>query len=246
MEDDSRRTFTIITYNIDSQSSFQEERISSFIEQILEWKPDIITMQEVSRGLLSKLFVTMKKMGYSKVLLNEIQRKDIAEITFSKFPILKAEYMPFDMTDQKRGMSLYLLDIFDNKIWVCNVQLEGGACRSPKIRNQIEHLGKKFSKEKEVLIGGDFQIASYQKDIKEPEGWSDVWYEVGNTEEQYTMDSKINLNAKFQDRPDRIWFKTSGLLECEECHLVGIPKSEGTHLASNHFGLWAKFKVNLS
>lgn len=248
------KTFTVITYNIDAQSPFSEERLYKFIEQIKEWNPDILTIQEGTKKMYEKLFLTMKNMGYKKIVDESIYKKDISEVIFSKFPILKTEYIRYKKTKQSRNLTLYFMDIRGQNMCICTTQLESGGKRTPFIRQQLSEIEKRISRINEpVILTGDFQLVEYQKDICGPKEMTDVWYEAGLSNEKYTVDSKINLTVKFRDRPDRIFYRSSRnidgcKLECVKCLLVGIPDTymdsdkNSNLLASNHFGVYAKFE----
>jgi endonuclease/exonuclease/phosphatase family metal-dependent hydrolase len=242
------KTFTVITYNIDYQSPFQEERLYQFIEQVKEWNPDILAIQEGTKAIYSKLFLAMQNMGYLKKVDERYIKKDISEVIFTKFPIKKSEYIPFQHTKQKRNLTLYLLDVLGQDIWFGTTQLESGGKRTPFLNKQIKQIEKKVSKLNEaVILTGDFQLAEYQKNICEPHEMIDAWYDAGNSEQKYTIDSKLNMNVRFSDRPDRIWYKSprdsKEEIECVEYSLVGLPNSnEAPLLASNHFGIYTKFE----
>lgn len=248
------KTFTVITYNIDAKSPFSEERHYKFIEQIKEWNPDILTIQEGTKKIYSKLFLTMKNMGYTKVIDERIYRKDISEVIFTKFKIRKTEYIRYKKTKQGRNLTLCFISVHGKDMCICTTQLESGGKRTPFIRQQLSEIEKRVSKINEpVILTGDFQLVEYQKDISGPKGMIDVWYEAGLTNQKYTVDSNINLSVKFRDRPDRIWYRSSENgceIECEECLLVGLPESHidenknSSLLASNHFGVYARFEIS--
>ncbi len=246
--EDVEKSFTLVTYNLDCRSGYQEERLNAFVEQMKQQKPDFIIIQEGTKETYSKLFLVMQNMGYKRKFLPEVQKRACGEVIFTKLPIVSAEYLPFQNTKQNRGISLYQVDIYNQKVWVGTTQLESGGTRSPLLRKQIAQLENFFSKVPEIIIlAGDFQITSYQNNIKEPDGWIDAWYEAGKSSEEFTIDSKINTLAEVQDRPDRVWLRSSGdplkgLIECEDYRLVGLPKPRTeTFFASKHFGIWTRF-----
>jgi len=231
--------FTLITYNLDRKSIYQEERFNAFIEQIKELKPDILVIQEGTRNIYSNLFLIMKRMGYQRSLADKVCN----EVIFTKFKILNAEQIRFQYTSQNKGLIVYYLDIYGHQIPVITTQFEEGSRRIPLIRKQIFQISKRFPKGPTILAG-DFQIANYQ-DIKEPDGWIDTWYEAAKSDEKYTINCKINTLAEVQDRPDRVWFLPGDILECVDHRLVGLPKPHQDMIfASKHFGILVKFCIN--
>jgi len=243
--EDIQKSFTLVTYNLDQQSTYREERFNAFVEQIKTLKPDVLTIQEGSKDIYSKLFLVMKNMHYKRIFFPEVQGKSRGEVIFTTLPIKKSEYTRFQYTQQNCGLSLYLVEVYGQDIWIGTTQLESGSKRTPLLRKQIAEIHKKASKLQEpFILAGDFQIAEYQ-DIGEPEGWFDAWYEAGKSCERYTVDSKINTLAEVQDRPDRIWLQSREILECDDCRLVGLPTPRQEMLfASKHFGVQVTFLLN--
>ncbi len=248
--EETKKFFTLVTYNLDCSSNYQEQRLNVFVEQMKKSAPDIIVIQEGTREIYSKLFLVMQHMGYKRKFFPEIQKRACGEVIFSLLPIKSGEYIPFQYTKQGRGISLYLVEVNGQDLWIGGTQLESGSKRSPLVRKQISQIQKRFSKVSEtVILAGDFQIANYQNDIKEPDGWVDAWYEAGKSGEKFTVDSKINTMAEVQDRPDRVWLLQSRdsaavPIEYDECRLIGLPEPyKEMFFASKHFGVWVRFAL---
>jgi len=250
MDNEVEKSLTLVTYNLDRKSSYLEERFDAFVEQMKlmcsqSLPPDFIIIQEGTRNLYSRLFLVMKNMGYRRHFFPEVQKRAWGEVIFTRHFISKTEYFRYQHTTQERGLSIYHVEIHGQKLNIATTQLEEGSKRVPYLRKQIAQIEKRFSKSQEpVILAGDFQIANYQADIKEPEGWIDAWVEAGRSNEEYTVDGKINTLAEVQDRPDRIWFLPLDVLECGDCRLVGLPTPRQEMLfASKHFGVWARFLI---
>jgi len=258
--------FSLLTYNLDARKYDFERRFKDFINLIRSNQPDIVLVQEVNRILYERLLREFGNMKYKKVLLEEMRSKDVGEFIFSKFPVVDVEFKRFYRTNQDKGITRAKINIEGKNIEIYTSQLEVGAEFSSIRRTQISSFNTIFNKSSKenkdksskkikdkvlnsidtgnIIFGGDTRILEYEKDIIQPEGWIDAWYEAGTSSNKFTFDSVRNFSTPtpYKDRPDRIWFKPS---TAKDLSIVCIEhKLLGTHLEeeiSSHYGVWAKF-----
>lgn len=258
--------FTFVTYNIDGRKIQRDERLRAFLEKIKSNQPDIVVVQEGTRLTYEKLLREMGLMGYKRQLLDIMNSREYGELIFSKFPISRGNYLHFRKTSENRGISYLKINLEDFRIpnekegthepyslWICTSQFDEQQALSRMQINNFPILMRHFPKEDIVIFGGDTRILEYQKDLSEPEGWYDSWYEAGNEVSKYTYDSSINFLVKipYKDRPDRIWYRSplqtnyvpnkNIKIECEDCKLYG---EDNSIAISSHYGVWAKFKLS--
>lgn len=238
--------FTLVTFNLDGREINCDNRLKIFLQIIEEREPDIVVIQEGSRLTYEKLFREMGHMNYKREVPNEVTMRKYGEVIFSKFPILKSEYIHFQKTNQSRGLSHCLLDIEGTQIWVSTTQFETGERSIPIRKHQIKSLPSSFQFLKDpIIFAGDTGILEYQQDLKEPPGWDDAWVERGTDQNKFTLNSKQNIMATppFCDRVDRVWYYPSSEvnLECINYNLIG--NTEKT-ICSSHFGVKVEFELD--
>jgi len=228
--------FVFITYNIDSSSCDVEKRLESFINLIKNDKPDILAIQEVKREVYEKITREMKHLGYKYRLPSIVQKRDVGELIFSKYPIESFEFVPFKKTKERRGLNIAKIDLWEKHMHIITTQLESVTA----IRNmQIKEAQKIIKNIKGcVIFGGDMRIMSYEKSLNVPPEWSDAWYDAGSSLSEFTVNHDTNLlvSQLFKDRPDRVW---SILLDPIEYDLCGI---DADPAISSHYGVKVKFE----
>jgi exonuclease III len=243
------REFTFVTYNIDGGKYNREERLKTLLEKIASQPPDVVVIQEGTRLVYEKLLREMGLLGYKRQLLDVMNSRNYGEIMFSKFPISEGGYVPFKKTKENRGISYFRIDVDGIKnIIICTSQFDVDTSHFRMQLVNFPFLMKGFSSEDNIIFGGDTRISEYQKDLSEPTGWVDSWYESGKDDSKYTFDSHSNILAKqpYRDRPDRTWFRPSSQkpkIESISCELYGKNKDETSVTISSHYGVLTKFKI---
>ena len=236
----SSEQVTLVTYNLDCREYNFEERIGAFLELIRQTLPDIVMVQEGTTLTYEKLMREMGLMGYNRNLLDIMRHRPSGEIIFSKHRIKSNKYIPFQNSSDNRGIAISEIDMRTRTFYVCTSQFGE---KVPEMRRQIASFNRNLKDVEGVIIfGGDTRIKNYQKDLREPEGWYDGWYEAGSSSNEYTVDHKTNLMVEppIADRPDRVWFRQGNQdhIQCEDYHLFG---NESSITISSHYGVWATF-----
>jgi exonuclease III len=239
-DDISDGQVSFLTYNIDGRENEYKSRLDLVLSQIKSLMPDVVAIQEGNYLTYERLFREMGIMGYKKNFSDEVRQRQFGEIIFSRLPIAKIEYFPFRYSNEKRGVTRYLVTVGNKNIWFATTQFESNIAIRRKQLTQLESF---FLRSPEsVIFGGDAQIQHYER-MNAPEEWLDAWYEVGNPETEYTVDWKDNyvVQPPLRDRPDRVWYKEKDSdLECLEFTLIGKNREDK---ASGHFGVYTKFRV---
>ena len=185
----------------------------------------------------------MLHLKYKSFFPPEIKNRKTGELIFSRHPILEKEYQRFQKTSQDRGLLRIKVEIDGIPIHIFTSQLEVGASATFLRRAQVEIFESVIKKiDESIIFGGDTGILEYQRDISQPKGCWDAWYEAGSESTRYTYDSITNLLVPhpFKDRPDRVWYRMSeaGKITCQKCKLIG--DNEEMEISS-HYGVLARF-----
>lgn len=225
----------ILSQNLDAKSFHIEERIVQFIENVKEVEPDVILVQECGRNVSEKLFREMNILGYKRAFCESLNQRPSLAI-FSKHTISQTNVLTLPSAEEKELLVVKLILPNEKHIWVCTAQLDYGVSQKRKQIQGLQSLLRTIGVEKEdaVVFGGDTGLFEYQRNITEPEGWIDSWYECGNVSTQYTYNSKINplVPLPHNDRMDRIWCKN---ILPSSFALVG--DEDGKTICSSHFGV---------
>jgi exonuclease III len=237
-------SFSILSFNLDSTSPDSDTRLREFLYRIAELSIDIVCLQECTRYSYETLIREMGILGYKRQMPEIMSSRLTGELIFSKHPF-SLVYTQFQLGTDCRGLSIITID--DMNLVVCTAQFDLlPKYRSIQITNMPTILSAYVKRGYNIIFAGDTQILEYQKDIKEPVGWSDAWYESGTDDEKYTVNSQQNFLAPLhsKDRPDRIWFlpsKRNGIA-CTDFKLVFNEKLDECKLRlSSHYGVYASF-----
>lgn len=224
----------ILTQNLDASSFNVEDRLLRFLEIVKEIEPDVILLQEVKRNISEKLFREMNILGYKRAFCDSLNQRP-SLVIFSKLPILTTKVLEFISAEEKE-LLVVKVQHGNETFWVCTAQLDFGISQKRKQITSLSSLLRNIGVDvlDKVVFGGDTRLFEYQRNIAEPDGWVDAWYECGLPCNQYTYDSEINplTPLPHKDRMDRIWCRNASPKAFE---LVGT--DEGQTICSSHFGI---------
>ncbi len=232
--------FTILTYNIDSSEHNYEERLGAFFEIVKDSNPDLVSIQEARRITYEIILRKMGEFGYKRYLPIDVQNRQTGEALFSKYRMEETQFLPFVKSGMKGGITISKIYL-DNESWFWFMTSQFDETFTIK-KTQVKDLGVLLRKfDGDIFFAGDTRILNYQKNLSEPDGWFDAWYEAGSSKEEYTYDSRYNRMAvdPLRDRPDRIWYKSDK--ECVSYNLVG---KESEITVSSHFGVMTEFSFD--
>lgn len=239
------KEFSVLTWNIGNCN----ENLKNVLEIILLSKTDIVLLQECFRRNYEEIFNFAKMNGYKSYLPDETKRKDFGELVLSKFPFSQFCFQKFFKSKQNRGITKIVVDIDrEDYVVIATSQLEGGDYSYSLKKNQGEIINKLRDNEtKPIIFAGDFQVTEFQKDVDNiltSDGcWYDVWDEVGNKNNYFTIDFETNYQVQppLQERPDRIYFTSRERdIVCKEMKLIG---KDVDFRPCFHYGIRAVFCV---
>lgn len=261
--------FSVITYNLGYGFTEPIARVKNVIEQIKNINCDVAAFQEASTDVYNTLFREMRLLGYKRFIPKIMSVKNTGEVIFSKIHILETKYIPFQYSQQNRGLTCIRVllgeedkddvddeDIEDetrlppsnnSSVWIVTSQFETGDKGPVNIKKQIKCFESAFRDEVCVVFAGDTQLKPYSHIEFPPNNkqslvvWKDSWYEAGKGEgDKYTYDSATN---RLCPRPHRdrpdIVCYRNDMIECDDHRLLGIENAD-IH-ASSHYGVYAHF-----
>lgn len=237
---------SFVTYNISGVEYNLEKRLDAFLEYIRSKSPDVVVIQEGTRLTYERLLREMGLLKYKRYLPEIMNKRNLGEMIFSKYPISNEKFIPFNHSNDLRGISLLKIDMWGQHVWICTSQFDAEPSMSRRQVLDFAHTIRSLPLSDNIIFGGDTRICEYQSDQREPEGWYDAWYEEGEDKNKFTYDSETNflVNPPYKDRPDRIWFRPSSNsdknMECIEYSLFG---HDSEVAISSHYGVWAKFRI---
>ena len=226
-------TLTIISFNMWDNPTLKNERAKWVYENIIQQKPDIILLQEVTNSILLELVSELRNAGYQYKISNNKLRK-VYEMICSRRPIIAHKFKSFSTSNTNRGILLADIQLQNDYITVASTQLEQGESNYTKRVGQLSCV-LDFLEENDhnVIIGCDTGFLKDEYFSINKDKWKDAWIDEKNKFARYTIDSNRNNYAKIQARADRIYYL--GFIHKEPTfELIGT--EEGKH-PSMHFGI---------
>lgn len=211
---------SVATYNLQSQS--EKEALVEIFDKILKFSPDVIAVQGMTKMNSDIVFRILKSSGYNFSRFDQVGSKPrpVFEILFSKIPVLKKEYIPFNRTTQNKGLSKYLVTAGSRTQNPINVNiftshLESDSSGNTIRKNQITEIISEHNKNPDIqtIFAGDTSIPSWQEMlVKCPNEWGDAWRVKGTSQ---------NEKTSFYDRSDQVWL-SPGVLEIADYSKIKI------------------------
>lgn len=229
-ESNEKPELKVATFNICRTDDRDE--IKEILDAILRCDPDVIAMQGLTKQNCDAVFRIMKQQGYSFSRFDQtgLPREEFETLfTRNEIPILKKEYRPFIRSQQRKGLSTYLITAGSHtqhpiNLWIFTGKLEDGAPGNSIRKTQIIEIDAERSKHNQtpVIFAGDTSIPSWQSSdssFRPPGGWYDAWREKGTSQ---------NEKTSLYDRMDQIWVSPAGKRQIEimDFSLIRISSSE--------------------
>jgi|694.fasta_scaffold81298_4 hypothetical protein len=221
-------TINFIAYNLDWKSDYFD-RLKIILEVVQKKQPTLIIFQNVRLSLYEKFGREFSYLGYKKYLPDNFQNRKKGDIVFSKFIFDKIKFIEFQKNTDKRG--IFILSSIEKNLSLCIVCLDSiSYLQKYQLSNLNKILEREIPNENNFILAIDTSSMEYS-DINTIEGWYDAWYEVGTSENKFTLDFERNsLTPKpYQDRPDRVWYKGK-TIECNTFNLIGYDLGISSHL----------------
>lgn len=254
---------SVISYNIWFDPEEEELRIQALTDIIKMYQPDVICLQEVKPSVLVKIQDKLKKeykcsfpkkirQTYGCVIITKHQIQSSIEFDYPNSQMgrgLQIISCTFPLIDQEGGVIPFNLhfanshfeSVFKHKVNKEKIDQYGIV---KDVLNTCDHVI--FCSDTNAKVTED----KYFLDTSELSHWSDVWEQIGTKKNKFTYDSYSNIylmgkSAKYKARLDRIVYK-SKILQPDHLELINYLSVPYDIEPSDHFGLFAKFKISLT
>ena len=244
----------ILSWSLDSTLDNQNlsllfERIDNLVKHVLDHEYDVLAFQDVNSMGYDRLF---KGLGekYKRKLFDQSRFRSDSEMVFvlKKYNISTFEYIPFTVGTQNRGFQCIVLDFSTSdssvtfekpirnvdRIVILVAKLETGDSVFNIKKSQAACIDKYIASNRyeNLVLCLDNSTPDYMPDPLKDSYWIDVWCEVGNQDNRYTVDYMQNLmvTAPIRNRCDRIMLKDSF---CEYDYSIIVPEDR----ISRHCGV---------
>ncbi|MEO8573599.1 MAG: exodeoxyribonuclease III [Pyrinomonadaceae bacterium] len=253
----------IATWNINS--------IKSRIDHVLKWceinQPDVLCLQETKSVDEKFPYVKFRSVGYPHIEhLGERAYNGVAMI--SKLPLTNVQK---NLPDDKKSAQSRLVAATIGGFHVVNIYGPHGTSRATEkydlklkwLERLRKYLDKSFSRDDDVILSGDFNVAPHELDVwsvpawrnklhfTKPErdaiqdlkkwGFVDLFRQVNGDEKEFSWWS--NFRHDFEKdrglRIDHIWGSPSLAERCTDCWIDKDPRGWGH--PSDHAPVVAEF-----
>ncbi|MEP6705539.1 MAG: exodeoxyribonuclease III [Acidobacteriota bacterium] len=253
----------IATWNINS--------IKSRVDHVLQWcklnQPDVLCLQETKSVDEKFPYVKFRRIGYPHIEhLGERAYNGVAMI--SRLPLTNVQK---NLPDEKTSAQSRLVAVTVDGFHVVNIYGPHGTSRTTEkydlklrwLERLRKYLDKSFSRDHDVILCGDFNVAPHELDVwsvpawrdklhfTKPErdaiqdlkkwGFVDLFRQVNGDEKEFSWWS--NFRHDFEKdrglRIDHIWASRSLAERCTDCWIDKDPR--GWDHPSDHAPVVAEF-----
>lgn len=239
-------SLTLVTYNLYISSSSLIERGYALQQQIIQHKPGIIFLQEVTPAwfqflIASKFFTTYYHFSKSAIS-NTFEN---VTLVYKKYQILHTQQYLLPYTQMNRYYETTEILIGNNHFLLLNTHLDsvfGKKSEVHKLR-QLQFLMEKYQDFPNCILGLDSNLINNYTFSK----WKDAYLQYQDLydarpqqfQNTYTYSSKYNklVSGNYNSRLDRIYFNNS-FWKTLQLQLLGYSVAQQCDLSiSDHFGL---------
>lgn len=269
-EDSSGKSFTLVSYNILAEQYQPDsipiaERFLGLLQILKECDADVIALQEATPLFLKYLLAEDWVMLHYAISDGERGETLLpyGSLFLSRVPLHRVWWYRF--SEHKKALfGIFGDPAFPVLISTFHFTSDYSQNAEKRRRTELTTLFKQlrsltqFRPEIEVLLVGDFNTRGNElEEIRENEGFQDVWEMLYPQEAGYTFDPESNVlsalttKSGLRGRFDRLWIqgfsqkkKSSAFLDPVEMILVGTKPvaSQPTLFPSDHFGLYTLFQ----
>ena len=179
----------IISWNVNSVRA----RILNIINYIEDSKPDILMLQEIKTEEKNFPFTEFSKIGYNSYVYGQKSYNGVSILSKNKINNFEKDFFR-DVKKQARSISCEIMNK-SNKIKLVNVYVPNGnpvdtdkyTYKKSWLNLFVKEIKKKLKKNKNIIIGGDFNIIPDKIDVY--------------NEKKYENDAlyKIEIRKKFRE-----------------------------------------------
>ncbi len=253
-EENQSHYITILTYNVWCEEKYLQERTNRIIDLVKQYEPDVVCFQELTDESFKIINSKLDELYYIfQIFTSEKQpygcglacKRDTSKIIDQPY------YYDFNNTRMNRRIIGCEVKIGEHNFHVLTTHLES-LPKNDHLRSlQFDTISKVMEPLNNIILCGDFNILTDTEDINQKianSKLSDSWIEIGCPSKiAYTYNYKKNKNIqnKFQNRLDRIYYTTKNLnMKPKRMALIGISETGVGIPPSDHFGLLVEFSVN--
>ena len=200
----------------------QKDTITGFLSKEIPRKysnVNVFVIQNIKTEMYTDILREMKMHNFSHHRFPDLGCDIFVKNDYAK--IVKCDRKPFTSTQQNKTWTLVQIQLKgdfraimeDNPLvniftYVLEEGSRGAICK----REQVKELGKMYNKivdgDTPTILIGNTQITSFDR-IDTPKGFTDLWEEIGDDENEYTVDGRNNpfVNSVYVlDRRERLWY----------------------------------------
>ena len=261
----SQNQLRMLLYNLWFSHYKMEERMKAIAKIIDELKPNIITLNEVTKENLAMLTRQAGLAKYKVVPTDDLYKTMPADLPklhlhttaiLTDLPVISWEAFRFKYTEEGRRLVIAELRIpiyekvqssngaklrnvsFVSAVAHFEYQKKSAVFRAEQLKKSIESI----SIFENACFSGDLNNRVHiDGNLMLPNPWQDLWMTLpGNTHENgYTWDNETNplIKSKSKGRNDRFLCKLSDF-KAESAKIVGNKELSPGVFPSDHFGLF--------
>lgn len=282
LANDGEENLSVLTLNtwglpIWYGKSTSKNRYQKLTAGVISVNADIVCMQETFHPKIRKQIQTLTELGYNtntdfecNRFAQKILKMDCfgGLITMSKYPIIKENFYPYEITDEysiievagRKGFLFTTINVNGEYLNVINTHLySGGSYHSEKQRlkqiKYVDSLIKTFEEYKyyPTLFAGDF---NFQHPSTEEKNDTSIVYKhifrkkewkEGDThieDHEYTYDKKYNCFASKKEKRQKLDYIFWNELCCNLMPEKGEVLFKNDNCVSDHNGYKFTFKIN--
>lgn len=244
------RKVALLSWNIWFGNFKMAERMTVLGEIIDRMRPDIIALQEVTRGSIALLKNQSWYHRYNSIPSDITKESTYFVVILSVFPVQSWKSYPFRNSLMNRKLVTVKLDI-NNHIFlsVGTSHLESLGPHTRQREEQLKEAVKVLSESDNACLMGDLNLEKkFDGEIVLPYPWFDSWLSLpGNSEKNgYTWEPAVNTMMKDSpgtpQRFDRVFCKLSDF-RVEKMIILGKKPGKDGVFPSDHFGLYTQLET---
>lgn len=184
----------------------------------------VLALQNIKTDMYTDVIREMKTQDYNHHRFPDLGCDVFVKNSVAK--IVKCDRKRFSFTSQNKTWSLVQIQLknkYETLINIVTFDLESGSRGTVNKREQIKELGRIFKpKDGATIILGNTEICTYDR-LTKPDGYIDLWEEIGDDENEFTVDGRNNPlvgTVHVMDRRERIWYDSATGWEAQSFYLL--------------------------
>eukprot|EP00736_Rhodelphis_marinus_P014163 Rmarinus@m.14495 len=177
-------TFRFVSWNVWFDSFEQVRRIEELLRIIKSKSPDVIAFQEMTPHIYQHIIHNVDWLStWHRCGPPESSLPSYFCTIFSRLPIEKRAYFPFEGSVMQRGLVVSGVVVDGVRLTVGTTHLESPMRTEPNMfsdwrRVQLEETQRKLSATRNCIVGGDFNWISRDGAMDLNPRWMDAWSHI--------------------------------------------------------------------